>query len=99
MVREITISEMEEILAQGADLVDVREADELVGGTIEGYRHMPLSTLAGELQAISQSRPTIFYCRSGKRSLKAAGMAEGITKQPLYSLRGGYLEFASIKGR
>ncbi len=102
MAREINPSELLEILKNGAELVDVRESNELQEGKIEHATHWPLSTFGLRQEQISESRPTVFYCRSGLRSLKAAEIAANWTSQDVYSLRGGYLaymkEMALVRG-
>lgn len=93
MISEIDIDEMERLVDEGAVLVDVREEEEVLEGCIEGSLSWPLSRFAEFKDDVSQTNPTIFYCRSGRRSLKSAEMAEEWTDQPLYSLSGGYLAY------
>ncbi len=98
MAKEIDISELSEVLKGGAELIDVREPEELLKeGKIQGTKHWPLSSFALREAEISKTRPTIFYCRSGIRSLKAAEIASVWTEQDVYSLRGGYLAYANTK--
>lgn len=57
-------------------LVDVRETDELAGGTLPGAVHLPLSALrAGspvpEQLRAAAPRPVVAYCASGVRSAEA----------------------------
>jgi len=94
MVQEIDREEMERLIAAGADLVDVREHEELEDGAIDGHKHMPLSEFDEFAEDVSKTKPTVFYCRSGRRSLKACELASDWTDQPLYSLRGGYLAYS-----
>ena len=86
MYREITLDELEDILSDGAELIDVREEDELADGTISGHKSMPLSVFDSFKDEVSKVKPTIFYCRSGKRSSKACEIACQWTYQQLYSL-------------
>ena len=93
-IKEIDVAELDQYIKNGAELVDVREAQELEDeGVIPGYKHMPLSSFDDYEGQVSKSKPTVFYCRSGRRSLKAAELALGWTTQPLYSLRGGILAY------
>ena len=94
MIREITLDELEDILADGAELIDVREEDEVEAGAIPGHKHMALSEFDTFKDEISQTKTTVFYCRSGARSMKACKMAEEWTDQQLWSLAGGYLAWA-----
>lgn len=94
MVKQISVQDLGKFVSDGACLVDVREVDEISDGTIgDCNEHWPLSTFGLRQQDISRSRPTIFYCRSGIRSLKAAEIAESWTDQELYILQGGYLSY------
>lgn len=74
-------------------LVDVREADELVGelGRIEGVEHVPLATVATASASWDREQPIVVVCRSGGRSGKAALalLEKGFTK--VVSMRGGML--------
>lgn len=99
MVKELSVGELRKMLEEGAELIDVREEDELSEGAIAGGKNWPLSTFGLRQQDISRSRPTIFYCRTGMRSIKAAEIAESWTEQELFSLRGGFHKFSSDKGQ
>jgi len=52
-------------------LIDVREVHEHEAGRIAGDRLIVLSNLSAEAHTIDQSRPVVFYCRSGARSAMA----------------------------
>ena len=94
MVKEITNSQLlRKVLADGALLIDVRENEEVEEGALNYDDHWPLSSFGLRQTEISKTRPTIFYCRSGVRSFKAAEIASEWTDQPVYTLGGGYLEF------
>ncbi len=94
MVREIDIAQLDALIGQGVELIDVREKDELSEGElIPGAKHWPLSTFAQRSQELSSGQPTLFYCRSGMASSKAAEIAEHWSKQPQYFLSGGYLRY------
>ena len=93
MVKQIDYRQLERMLLEGAELVDVRELDEVTEGQIQGGKHWPLSTFGLRQEEVSKKRPTIFYCRSGLRSTKAAEIAETWTEQDVYSLEGGILGY------
>jgi rhodanese-related sulfurtransferase len=50
-------------------LVDVREADEHAREKIPGARHLPLSKLDEADLALPRSKPVLFHCHSGARTL------------------------------
>lgn len=97
MIQEITTeAKLLEILKNGAELIDVREAEELAAGALNYDRHWPLSSFGLRRSEISSTRPTIFYCRSGVRSFKAAEIASEWTQQEVYTLQGGFLKFNKL---
>jgi rhodanese-related sulfurtransferase len=70
---EVTTERTAQALADGdAEVIDVREDYEREAGHIAGTRHIELQALAASAGTIDQSRPVIFACRMGSRSLMAA---------------------------
>ena len=70
---EVTCADTAQALADGgASVIDVREPREWDAGRIAGVRHIPLDRLAAEAESIDSSKPVIFHCRLGVRSLMAA---------------------------
>lgn len=72
-----------DLAQQKAVLVDVREADEIASGTLEGALWVPLSEIraGGEplekrLSALPPGKELFLYCRSGNRSSQAAAALE-----------------------
>lgn len=55
-----------------AQIIDVREDEEVRAGIIPGAVHIPLGQLRTRLPELDSTRPTITVCRSGRRSLTAA---------------------------
>jgi hydroxyacylglutathione hydrolase/adenylyltransferase/sulfurtransferase len=77
-----------ELIRDGAQLIDVREADEVAEGHLEGARHIALGELTGQAETIRRDDPVVFYCHSGSRS----GMAASAFRQAgyrAYNLTGG----------
>ncbi|NRA44334.1 MAG: rhodanese-like domain-containing protein [Oligoflexales bacterium] len=95
MSKDITYNQLSKLMKNGALLVDVREREELEveGGTIKGGEHWPLSTFGIRKNAMPKNKPTIFYCRSGMRSMQAAEIASNWTDQDVFFLQGGYLTY------
>ena len=70
---EVDREHVARVLADGsATVIDVREPHEWEAGRIEGVRHVQLEHLASQAESIDASRPVIFHCRLGVRSLMAA---------------------------
>jgi rhodanese-related sulfurtransferase len=64
---------IEEALAAGAWIVDVREPDEFAAGHIEGARNIPVTRLLDHLAELkAHEGGVILYCASGIRSVQAA---------------------------
>lgn len=78
-IREVTREEAQELVRDGAQLVDVRAEHEWEMGRIEGATHLPLAELDERVGEIDKDRPVVFYCRGGNRSTMAteALAAEG----------------------
>jgi len=78
-IREVARDEAEELLRNGAQLVDVRAEHEWEMGRIPGAKHIPLAELAERVDEIDKERPVVLYCRGGNRSTMAteALAAEG----------------------
>jgi rhodanese-related sulfurtransferase len=78
-IREVTREEAEELVRNGAQLVDVRADHEWEMGRIEGAKHVPLADLSERVGEIDRDTPVVLYCRGGNRSTMAteALAAEG----------------------
>jgi rhodanese-related sulfurtransferase len=68
---DITVHEAFERM-QDAQLVDVREDQEVAQSHIPGSVHIPLGQLGERLGEIDRDQPVIAICRSGNRSGVAA---------------------------
>ncbi|WP_045216912.1 rhodanese-like domain-containing protein [Desulfonatronovibrio magnus] len=77
------------------NLVDVRTPQEYAHFHIPGAVLVPLYELEGRLGEIAADKNTVFYCRSGKRSMSASILARdsGLLHQDIYNLAGGILAY------
>jgi rhodanese-related sulfurtransferase len=71
---ENTATNFEELIQQGAVIVDVRSPQEFQGGHIKGAINIPLDRLENSLSKISKNKPVITCCASGMRSASAMGI-------------------------
>ncbi|MBI2378890.1 MAG: molybdopterin-synthase adenylyltransferase MoeB [Deltaproteobacteria bacterium] len=73
-------------------LVDVREADELAGGSIPSARHIPRGFLELRIEDLVPSRETeiILFCQAGNRSALAAKTLGEMGYRRVSSLSGGF---------
>lgn len=71
-IASVTAAELPARIAEGALLLDVRDAAEVAKGAIPGALHIPLAELRARLAEVPRGRPVITYCASGQRSYFAA---------------------------
>jgi len=83
----VTGPDARRLVEAGAQLVDVRTAEEFAAGHLPGAVNIPVEGLElrmGELEPKDQ--PIVVYCRSGNRSGRAAGMLERAGYQTVHDL-------------
>lgn len=88
--QDIGNEQLRTLQAQGARIVDVREAGEFSTlGHIAGAQNVPLSQLQSAAESWNRDLPVVVYCASGARSLNAAQylVAQGFRK--VYNLTKG----------
>jgi rhodanese-related sulfurtransferase len=68
----VSREQAEKLIAEGAQLFDVRAEHEWETGRIAGAAHLPLTDLADRVDEVDRDRPVILYCRGGNRSTMAA---------------------------
>ena len=93
-LREIGAVELQELLQLQENpplLIDVRQPQEYAAGHIPGALLFPLGQVENFLLPLDQKRPVVVYCRSGKRSLVAAGILCRLGLTEVFSLKGGIL--------
>lgn len=59
-------------------LLDVREADELIVAKFPGAIHIPMDEIPGRLHELDRSRPVAVICRSGNRSTQVTEYLDGL---------------------
>lgn len=63
-----TVEMLNEVIAVGAQLVDVREVSEFEGGAITDAINLPIRTIGANLDQIAKDKPVVVYCASGFRA-------------------------------
>jgi len=73
------------------ELIDVRQPAEYRQEHLPGSRLIPLAQIEESLPDLDPDKETVFYCRSGSRSMLAARQAldSGLLRKPVYQLDGG----------
>jgi hydroxyacylglutathione hydrolase len=81
----VGIEQLDELLASGAELVDVREKDERDSGYIAGSRNIPYRLLALGEADLPRDRPIVTICETGPRAAIAASIlsARGFDAHPV----------------
>lgn len=65
-----------ELIANGAQIIDVRRPQEYKDGHIKKSVNIPLDKLNGQLKKISKNKPVITCCASGMRSSSAKSILQ-----------------------
>jgi rhodanese-related sulfurtransferase len=90
MVENVSASELADLLSTDVDLVDVRDEREWLAGHVPSARNIPFETLRADPDAyLAKTRPIVFVCARGVRSLTAAKLAERLGYSRIYNLDGG----------
>ncbi|MEO5575012.1 MAG: MBL fold metallo-hydrolase [Gaiellaceae bacterium] len=98
-IEAVSLDELDELLKDGAELIDVRERDERDGGYIAGSRNIPYRLLPVAGADVPTDRPVVTICESGARAGIAASIlaAKGIDARPV--LDGGVTAWAARGGQ
>jgi rhodanese-related sulfurtransferase len=67
-------ADYKELVANGAQIVDVRTKGEYQSGHLKGSVNIPLQVLPQNLSKIRKDKPVIVCCASGMRSGSAKGI-------------------------
>lgn len=84
-IRTITPQAAADLLRQGAQLIDIRSADEHARERINDARNVPLEKIA----PVGGDTPLVFHCRSGQRTGANAARLATVNDGPTYLLEGG----------
>ncbi|WIM67996.1 FAD-dependent oxidoreductase [Corynebacterium breve] len=87
--------EIEEKLAQGFELIDVRETSEYAAGAIPGSRNIPLNTLRDHIDEL-RGKKIIVHCQTGVRSHTATSLLRN-NEIDVSNLDGGYVTWAAVQ--
>lgn len=82
-------------------LVDVRTPEEFAEGHIKGALNLNYfdSDFAEQFKGVDREGPVYLYCRSGKRSAKAAKVLDSLGFEKIYNLKGGFLAWEKANKR
>lgn len=74
-----------ELMKQGAIVVDVRTKDEFKSGHIKGAINIPLNTLPQRVKELNPNKPIITCCASGMRSASAKSILKSKGFKQVYN--------------
>ncbi|MGH1504048.1 MAG: MBL fold metallo-hydrolase [Acidimicrobiales bacterium] len=88
----LTVAELKRRMVDLPDLqlVDIRNAGEVVSGTIEGASLLPVGQLPGRVDELDPDRPTVVFCAGGYRSSVAASVLRSEGFDDVSDLLGGF---------
>ncbi|MDO8121693.1 rhodanese-like domain-containing protein [Isoptericola sp. b490] len=86
--KNVRVDRALELVADGAQLVDVREQSEWRSGHAPQARHIPMGRLTNDARRLKQDVPVVVMCASGSRSRTAAAQLRSMGYQAT-SLSGG----------
>ena len=69
-------ADYEQLVKDGATILDVRSKGEYAGGHIKGSINIPVDQLKANLSRLNKQKPIITCCASGMRSGTAKGILE-----------------------
>ena len=87
-VKQHPVTDYESLLDGNAQVVDVREADEVAQGTLPGAIHIPLGEIPARMGELDSSNAVLMLCRSGARSGQASE----------FLLRNGFSNVVNLAG-
>ena len=96
-VKDISASEVVEWMKEGSDvrLVDVRSAQEVQQGIIEGGEFVPMHLIPLKANEFKGNGKVVFYCRSGARSAQVCAFLQQQGIDNVYNLSRGIIGWAS----
>ena len=65
------------LVAEGAQLLDVRSGPEFATGHVAQARNIPVDEVASRLTELRRDRPIVVYCKRGLRAARAAEILAG----------------------
>jgi molybdopterin/thiamine biosynthesis adenylyltransferase/rhodanese-related sulfurtransferase len=92
-IRRLAASQLRQQMA-GSAVIDVREPREYAVAHLPGSVNIPVGDLQQRLGDIPDAQVRVFVCRSGARSLTAAGIAATAGLDRIAHLEGGLLAWA-----
>lgn len=98
-IREVDVPAAVQMIANGVQVIDVREEHEFLAGNLPGAVHMSRGVLEFKISEqpafADKSAPLLVYCRTGGRSALAVQSLQLIGYTGAVSLAGGYVAWVA----
>lgn len=85
----INVQEADEMMGDGAAVIDVREPHEYNSGHVPSASLIPVNSVYARREELPKDKDLIFVCAVGQRSALAAEMAAAAGLTRLFNLEGG----------
>lgn len=92
--QRINVKQAQQLCADGAVMVDIRDSESFANGHPSGAIHLDNQSLAEFIAHADLDIPTIVICYHGHSSQSAAAYLHGQDFSDLYSMDGGFEEWA-----
>jgi len=89
--KQVAMSQVRDLVKQGAYILDVREMYEYDKGHIKNAHIIPLSELRDRDAEIPKDEPIYVHCRSGQRSYNAVLALQAKGYRQVFNISGGFL--------
>lgn len=89
MIAEISVTELEKLIAAGSLVIDVREADEFAAGHVPTAVSIPLSTVQDRVDEFCHQGTVYVICQVGGRSMRACQYLADFDINNLVNIAGG----------
>jgi rhodanese-related sulfurtransferase len=98
-VPQVEPSQIDQRMATGSVVIDVREAEEHAKSAVPGAVNVSLGTLAEKVASVvpNKGAPVICYCNGGNRGSLAAAQLQELGYTNVSSIAGGLNAYVSIK--
>lgn len=89
--KEVRASQVRDLLAKKAVVIDVREPNEFALASMKGSKNIPLSELRKRLDEIPKDQPVYISCKSSQRSYNACKVLSNLGYRNIFNIAGGFI--------
>ncbi|MFF5995600.1 FAD-dependent oxidoreductase [Lysinibacillus sp. KU-BSD001] len=89
--KQVRVSDVRDLVEQGAVIIDVREENEFAAGHVKDAKNIPLSQFRERMDEIPKDVPVYVHCRSAQRSYNAVMALENSGYDHVFNISGSFL--------